>query len=84
MRSMTDFIDGTTRYVEDPAYAVYSEAYVESEKYAEFYDDQSSNYLGNVFESSGYQFFGEAAFYQEAHKGLIAGGMLALVSGAFS
>lgn len=80
MASMTDFIDSIN--VPD-SLNVYNEDYSWAEEYAEYYNGDSSNYVEPILESSGYQFFGEAAFYQEAHKGLIAGGILALVSGAF-
>lgn len=80
MRSMTDFID-SINIADMPS--VYNEDYSWAEEYAEYYNEDSSNYLQPILESSGYQFFGEACFIQEAHKGLIAGGILALVSGAF-
>ena len=80
MRSMTDFIDSINV---DNIPSVYNEDYSLAEEYSEYFNESSDVYAGNIFNSSGYQFFGEAAFYQEAHKGLIAGGILALVSGAF-
>ena len=79
VRSMTDFIDSVSV---DSQMAVYNEEYTWAEEYAEYYNESSNMYVGNILESSGYQFFGEACFIQEAHKGLIAGGILALVSGA--
>ena len=80
MRSMTDFID--TVLNPEPL-AVYNEDYSWAEEYAEYYNEESDNYAQPILESSGYQFFGEACFIQEASKGLIAGGVLALLSGAF-
>ena len=78
---MTDFIESQEI---DGSYSIYNEEYSWAEEYSEYYSEDSSSYLMPVFESSSYQFFGEATFYQEAsHKGLIAGGILALVSGAF-
>ena len=77
---MTDFIESQNI---DDSYSIYNEEYSWAEEYSEYYSEDSSNYLMPVFESSSYQFFGVATFYQEAsHKGLIAGGILALVSGA--
>lgn len=80
MASMTDFID-SINVADVPS--VYNEDYSWAEEYSEYFNDASDNYIQPILESSGYQFFGEATFYQEAHKGLIAGGILALVSGAF-
>lgn len=80
MTSMTDFID-SINVADVPS--VYNEDYSWAEEYSEYFNDASDNYIQPILESSGYQFFGEATFYQEAHKGLIAGGILALVSGAF-
>ena len=80
MASMTDFIE-SINVADEPS--VYNEDYSWAEEYSEYFNDVSDNYIQPIFESSGYQFFGEATFYQEAHKGLIAGGILALVSGAF-
>lgn len=80
MRSMTDFIDAVSN---SEQLAVYNEDYSWAEEYAEYYNEESDNYAQPILESSGYQFFGEACFIQEASKGLIAGGILALVSGAF-
>ena len=80
MRSMTDFIDSINV---DNIPSVYNEDYSLAEEYSEYFNESSDVYAGDIFNSSGYQFFGEAAFYQEASKGLIAGGILALVSGAF-
>lgn len=78
---MTNFIE--SRDIGD-SYSIYNEEYSWAEEYSEYYSEDSSSYLMPVFESSSYQFFGEATFYQEAsHKGLIAGGILGLVSGAF-
>ena len=80
MRSMTNFIE--SRDIGD-SYSIYNEEYSWAEEYSEYYSEDSSSYLMPVFESSSYQFFGEATFYQEAsYKGLMAGGILALVSGA--
>lgn len=80
MRSMTDFIDTVSN---SEHLAVYNEDYSWAEEYAEYYNEESDNYAQPILESSGYQFFGEACFIQEASKGLIAGGVLALLSGAF-
>lgn len=80
MASMTDFIE-SINVADIPS--VYNEDYSWAEAYSEYFDDTSDNYIQPILESSSYHFFGEATFYQEAHKGLIAGGMLALVSGAF-
>ena len=80
MKNMTDFIDSIN--VTDNL-QVYNEDYSWCEEYSGYFNEESDNYIQPILESSGYQFFGEAAFYQEAHKGLIAGGILALVSGAF-
>ena len=80
MRSMTDFIDAVSNTEQ---LAVYNEDYSWAEEYAEYYNEESDNYAQPILESSGYQFFGESCFIQEASKGLIAGGILALVSGAF-
>lgn len=80
MRSMTDFIDTV---LNPEQLAVYNEDYSWAEEYAEYYNEESDNYAQPILESSGYQFFGEACFIQEASKGLIAGGVLALLSGAF-
>lgn len=78
---MTDFIE--SREISE-SYSIYNEEYSWAEEYSEYYSEDSSSYLMPVFESSSYQFFGEATFYQEAsYKGLIAGGILGLVSGAF-
>lgn len=77
---MTDFIDAVSN---SEQLAVYNEDYSWAEEYAEYYNEESDNYAQPILESSGYQFFGEACFIQEASKGLIAGGILALVSGAF-
>lgn len=80
MRSMTDFIDTVSN---SEQLAVYNEDYSWAEEYSEYYNEESDNYAQPILESSGYQFFGEACFIQEASKGLIAGGILALLSGAF-
>jgi hypothetical protein len=80
MASMTDFID-SINVADVPS--IYNEDYSWAEEYADYYNEESDNYVQPILESSGYQFFGEASFYQEASKGLIAGGMLALLSGAF-
>lgn len=80
MKTMTDFINTSSV---DSSPAVYNEDYFWAEEYAEYYNESSDVYVGDILNTSDYQFFGEAAFYQEAHKGLIAGGILALVSGAF-
>ena len=80
MRTMTDFIDSVSN---SEHLAVYNEEYTWAEEYAEYYNEESDNYVQPILESSDYQFFGEACFIQEAHKGLIAGGILALISGAF-
>lgn len=83
MRTMTDFINTVSN--PEPL-AVYNEDYSWAEEYAECFDEESVQYAQPILESSGYQFFGEACFIQEASKvskGLIAGGILALLSGAF-
>jgi hypothetical protein len=80
MKSMTDFID-SINVADMPS--VYNEDYSWAEEYSGYFNEESDNYIQPILESSGYQFFGEAAFYQEAHKGLLAGGILALFSGAF-
>ena len=80
MKTMSDFIsvaEGIT-----PS-AVYSESYDWAEEYADVYEEAASQHTLDIYDSSDYKFFGEACFYQEASKGLIAGGILALVSGAF-
>jgi len=83
MRSMTDFIDtvSNTEHL-----AVYNEDYSWAEEYADYFNEESVNYVQPILESSEYQFFGETCFIQEASKvsnGLLAGGILALLSGAF-
>ena len=77
---MTDFIDSINV---DNIPSVYNEDYSWADEYSEYFNESSDVYAGDILNTSGYQFFGEAAFYQEASKGLIAGGILALVSGAF-
>ena len=77
MKTMTSFIDATS-ITSSPA--AYNEEYAWAEEYAEYYDESSEEYLGDAFDSSAYQFFGEAVL---PRKGLLAGGILALVSGAF-
>lgn len=78
MKSMTDFIDASSM---DIVPAIYNEEYTWAEEYADLYNEYSSEYLEPVFESSGYQFFGEAAL--SPRKSFMAAGILALVSGAF-
>lgn len=80
MRSMTDFIDTVSN---SEHLAVYNEDYSWAEEYAEYFNEESVNYAQPILESSEYQFFGETCFIQEASKGLLAGGVLALLSGAF-
>lgn len=80
MRSMTDFIDTVSN---SERLAVYNEDYSWAEEYADYFNEESVNYTQPILESSEYQFFGETCFIQEASKGLLAGGMLALLSGAF-
>lgn len=83
MRSMTDFIDTVSN---SEHLAVYNEDYSWAEEYADYFNEESDNYAQPILESPGYQFFGEACFIQEASKvskGLLAGGILALLSGAF-
>jgi hypothetical protein len=83
MRSMTDFIDTVSN---SEHLAVYNEDYSWAEEYADYFNEESVNYAQPILESSEYQFFGEACFIQEASKvskGLLAGGILALLSGAF-
>lgn len=80
MRSMTDFIDTVSN---SEHLAVYNEDYSWAEEYADYFNEESVNYAQPILESSEYQFFGETCFIQEASKGLLAGGVLALLSGAF-
>lgn len=77
---MSDFISVTEGITPS---AVYSESYDWAEEYADVYEVAASQHTLDIYDSSDYKFFGEACFYQEASKGLIAGGILALVSGAF-
>ena len=77
---MTDFIESTNT---DSSYAVYSEEYLWAEECSEYYNEYSENHLQPTFDSSDFQFFGEACFIQEAsRRSLIAGGILSLISGA--
>ena len=81
LKSMTDFI-GTDINVE--SLSVYNEDCSWAEKYSEYYSEDISNQIGDITNSSEYKFFGESYFIQESvKKGLLAGGVLALVSGAF-
>ena len=80
MRSMTDFIDTVSN---SEHLAVYNEDCSWAEEYVDYFNEESINYAQPILESSEYQFFGEACFIQEASKGLLAGGVLALLSGAF-
>ena len=54
---MTDFIESQEI---DGSYSIYNEEYSWAEEYSEYYSEDSSSYLMPVFESSSYQFFGEA------------------------
>ena len=47
MRSMTDFIDSVSV---DSQMAVYNEEYTWAEEYAEYYNESSNMYVGNILE----------------------------------